>query len=174
METFQMGNAAYGDQALCRSNVFWWYVWFRDGREDIEDEPRSDRPTECRNDNNVEHISQLLLQNRLLFAKNASRRDEHWQGHSVKDCSWRFAKMEDLFALCFTLFDSRAERPEKCSLPRFDCHSRQCSFVFRYFHRPAYVNQSKSLLIRENYHVIVTNNINVNRTAGRLESKTVK
>ena len=41
------------------------------------------------------------------FAKNASRRGEHWQGHSLKDCSWRFAKTGDLFAFCSTLFDSR-------------------------------------------------------------------
>jgi hypothetical protein len=46
--------------------------------------------------------------------------------------------------------------------------------VFRYFHRPANVNQSKSLLTSENYHVIVTSNISVNRIAGRLESKTGK
>ena len=65
-ETLQMVNAAYGDQALSRSNVFRWYGRFRDGREDIEDDPRSGRPTECRNDNNVERISQLLLQNRHL------------------------------------------------------------------------------------------------------------
>jgi hypothetical protein len=43
--------------------------------------------------------------------------------------------------------------------------------VFRYFHLPAYVNRSKSRLISENYHVIVTSNVNVNRIAG-LESKT--
>jgi len=55
----QMVNAAYGDQALSRSNVFRWYGRFHDGREDTED----GRPTECRNDNNVEKISQLLLQN---------------------------------------------------------------------------------------------------------------
>jgi len=60
-ETLQMVNAAYGDQALSRSNVFRWY-----GREDTEDHPRSGRPTKCRNDNNVEKISQLLLQNRHL------------------------------------------------------------------------------------------------------------
>ena len=60
-ETLQMVNAAYGDQALSRSNVFRWY-----GREDTEDDPRRGRPTECRNDNNVENISQLLLQNRHL------------------------------------------------------------------------------------------------------------
>ena len=34
--------------------------------EDTEDDPRSGRPTECRNNNNVEKISQLLLQNRYL------------------------------------------------------------------------------------------------------------
>ena len=55
-ETLQMVNAAYGDQAVSRSNVFRWYVLFRDGREVIEDDPRSGRPTECRNDNNVEHL----------------------------------------------------------------------------------------------------------------------
>jgi len=58
-----MVNAACGDQALFRSIVFRWYGRFRDGREDIEDDPRSGRPTGCRNDNNVEKISQLLLHN---------------------------------------------------------------------------------------------------------------
>ena len=53
------------------------------------------------------------------FAKNANRLGEHWQGHNEKDCSWGFAKTEDLFALCSTLFDSRAGRPENCSLLRF-------------------------------------------------------
>jgi len=61
-----MVNAAYGDQALSRSNVFRCYGRFCDGREDTEDDPRSDRPTECRIDNNVEMISQSLLQNRHL------------------------------------------------------------------------------------------------------------
>jgi len=59
-----MVNAAYGNQALSRSNVFQWYERFHDEREDIEDDPRSGRSTECCNDNNVEKISQLLLQNR--------------------------------------------------------------------------------------------------------------
>jgi len=65
-ETLQMVNATYGDQALSRLNVFRWYGRFRDRREDIEDDPRSGQPTECRNDNNVEKICQLLLPNRHL------------------------------------------------------------------------------------------------------------
>ena len=60
-KTLQIVNAAYGDQTLSRSKVFQWYGQFRDGREDIEDDPSGFRPTECRNDNNVEKISQLLL-----------------------------------------------------------------------------------------------------------------
>ena len=66
MEPLEMLNAAYGDQALSRSNVFQRYGRFRKEREDIEDDPRCGRPTECRNDNNVEKISKLLLQNRQL------------------------------------------------------------------------------------------------------------
>jgi len=62
-ETLQVVNASYGEQALSRSNVFRWYGRFRDGQEDTEDDPRSGQPTECRNENNVEKISQLLLQN---------------------------------------------------------------------------------------------------------------
>jgi len=62
-ENLQMVNAAYGNQELSCLNVFRWHGRFRDGREDIEDNPRSGQPTECCNDNNVEKISQLLLQN---------------------------------------------------------------------------------------------------------------
>jgi len=125
-ETLQMVNAAYGDQALSRSNVFRWYGRFRDGREDNVDDPRSGRPTECRNDNNVENISQLLLQTRHLSLRMLA------DGANIGKDTVRKTVVEDLrkrkmFALCSTLFDSRAERPENCSLPRFDCHSRQRS-----------------------------------------------
>jgi len=61
-----MVNAAYVDQALSRSDLFRWYGRFHNGQEDIEDDPRSGWPTECRNDNNIKKISQLLLQNCYL------------------------------------------------------------------------------------------------------------
>ena len=84
-ETLQMVNAAYGNQALSRSKVFRWYRRFHDGQKDIEDDPRSGRPTECRNDNTVEKISQVLLQNRHLSLRMLA--DEVNTGrHSEKDC----------------------------------------------------------------------------------------
>ena len=53
-----MVNAAYRDQALSRSNVFRWYGRFRDGLKTTPGVVG----LQCRNDN-VENISQLLLQN---------------------------------------------------------------------------------------------------------------
>jgi len=123
-ETLQMVNAAYRDQALSRSNVFWWYGRFRDGREDSEDDPRSGRPTQCCNDNTVENISQLLLQNRHLSLRMLA--DEL----SIGKDTVRKTVVEDLGKrkICSRFIphsDSRAERLENCSLPRFYCHSRQ-------------------------------------------------
>jgi hypothetical protein len=65
-DTLQIVDAAYGNQALSHSNVFRRYGRFPDERGYTEDDLGSGRPTECRNDNNVEKISQLLLQNRPL------------------------------------------------------------------------------------------------------------
>ena len=124
-ETLRMVNAAYGDQTLSSSKVFQWHGLFRDGLEDTEDDPRSCRPTECRHDNNIDKISQLLLQNRHLSLRMLA--DEVNIG---KDTVGRIVvedlrKRKILFALCSTLFDSRAEIPENCSFLRFDCDSRQ-------------------------------------------------
>jgi len=57
------GKCSLWVQAVFRSIVFQWYGRFRDGREGIEDDARSGRSTVCRSDNNVEKISQFLLQN---------------------------------------------------------------------------------------------------------------
>ena len=85
-ETLQMVNAAYGDQALSLSNVFRCYGRYRDVREDIEDDPRSGRQTDCRNDNIVEKISQLLIQNRHLSLRMLA--DEvNIDNDTEKDCS---------------------------------------------------------------------------------------
>jgi len=66
-ETLQMVNAAYGDQALSRLNVFQWY-----GREDIEDDPRSGWRGGVQSTavtTMSRRISQLLLQNCHLLLR---------------------------------------------------------------------------------------------------------
>jgi len=65
-ETLEMVRAVYADEALMRSDIFRWYGRFHEGREDIQDDPRSGRPPESRADGNIENARQLLLQNRHL------------------------------------------------------------------------------------------------------------
>jgi hypothetical protein len=65
-KTVEMVRAAYGDEALMRSNLFRWYGRFREGREDVQDDPRSCCPSESRMDVNIEKVWQLLLQNLQL------------------------------------------------------------------------------------------------------------
>jgi transposase len=61
-ETVEMVCAAYGDDALTRSNIFRWYGRLREGREDVQDDPRSGRPSESPTNGNIENVRQLLLQ----------------------------------------------------------------------------------------------------------------
>ena len=53
-ETFASLNQAYGDTTLSRTMVFKWHKAFKEGRENIEDDPRSGRPISSTNDENVE------------------------------------------------------------------------------------------------------------------------
>lgn len=61
-----MVRAACGDKALTRYNIFSWFGRFREGQEDVEDDPGSGRSSESRTDGNIEKVRQVLLPNRLL------------------------------------------------------------------------------------------------------------
>ncbi|GFX75191.1 uncharacterized protein TNCV_3171181 [Trichonephila clavipes] len=52
-ETFAKFQQAYGDSVLTRAQVFQWFKAFSEGRESIEDEPRSGRPSVSKTAENV-------------------------------------------------------------------------------------------------------------------------
>ncbi len=56
---------AYGDDVLSRAQVFWWFKAFSEGRESIEDEPYSRRPSTSRNFEDVDRVRDLV-------------RSDHW------------------------------------------------------------------------------------------------
>jgi len=68
-ETFNKLKEAYGEHALLRSQVFKWFKAFSEGRESIEDEPRSGRPSTSKTDNNVDIVGALVWSDRRLTVR---------------------------------------------------------------------------------------------------------
>ena len=50
-ETFASSTEAYGDATVSRTMVFKWHKAFKEGRENVEDDPRSGRPISSTNRN---------------------------------------------------------------------------------------------------------------------------
>jgi len=64
-ETLQLLRTAYGDAVLSSAQVFRWHKAFKDGRESVEDEQRTGRPT-SRTGNNVARVKVVLDRDQRL------------------------------------------------------------------------------------------------------------
>jgi uncharacterized cysteine cluster protein YcgN (CxxCxxCC family) len=49
-ETFEKLKRAYGDEVLSKAQVFRWHKAFKEGRENVEDEHHSGRPSTVKSD----------------------------------------------------------------------------------------------------------------------------
>ncbi|UYV62871.1 hypothetical protein LAZ67_2002195 [Cordylochernes scorpioides] len=65
-ETFQMLQKAFKDDCISRSQYGKWHKAFKEGREEVADEPRSGRPTTARTDENVDRVLEVLRTDRRL------------------------------------------------------------------------------------------------------------
>jgi len=65
-ETLASLTEAYGDATLSRTVVFKWHKTFKEGRENVEDDPRSGRPISLTNYQNVEVVRPVMAKDRLL------------------------------------------------------------------------------------------------------------
>ncbi|GFW74467.1 HTH_48 domain-containing protein [Trichonephila clavipes] len=72
-ETFAKLQPAYGDSVLSRAQIFRWFNAFSEGRESIEDEPRSGRPSVSKTAENVVRVRDLVRSDRRLT--------NHLKGH---------------------------------------------------------------------------------------------
>jgi len=57
---------AYGEYAMKKSSVFEGHRWFKEGREDVQDDPRSGQPKTQGTDANVDRVRTLVNSNRRL------------------------------------------------------------------------------------------------------------
>jgi hypothetical protein len=65
-ETLALLAVAYGEYALKKSSVFEWYRQFKEGREDVQDGPRSGQPKMQRTDANVDRVRILVRSDQRL------------------------------------------------------------------------------------------------------------
>jgi transposase len=59
-ETYEMLQTVYGDEALSGSSIFEWFKRFKDGREDLQDDPRSGRPSTSRNADTIANVREMV------------------------------------------------------------------------------------------------------------------
>ncbi|GBL72054.1 Putative uncharacterized protein FLJ37770 [Araneus ventricosus] len=65
-ETHEILVKVYGVDAVSKKYVFEWFKRFRDGKEDVEDEPRSGRPPISKTPENIERVRRMLADDRRL------------------------------------------------------------------------------------------------------------
>ena len=59
-ETYNLLTEVYGDQCLSRTQVFEWFKKFKEGREDVGDDPKSGRPSTAKTQENVEKVARIV------------------------------------------------------------------------------------------------------------------
>jgi len=59
-------TVAYGERAMKKSGVFQWHRRFKEGREDVQDDPRSGQPKTQSTDANVDRVRTFVRSDRRV------------------------------------------------------------------------------------------------------------
>ena len=82
-ETLAKLQQIYGESVLSRSQVFQWFKAFSKGRQSIEDEPQSRRPSSSRTNENVDRIQDLVSTDRWLTVRMFREELTHTIVHQI-------------------------------------------------------------------------------------------
>ena len=66
METYQLLQQAYGEDAKGRTQAFDWFCRFKEGRTSVESDPHSGRPSTSRNEEMIAKVTTIVRSNRRL------------------------------------------------------------------------------------------------------------
>ncbi|UYV82790.1 hypothetical protein LAZ67_22000858 [Cordylochernes scorpioides] len=67
-----MLTVAYGEAILDRSNVYRWYKMFSEGREEMNDEECSGRPSTSTKDEKINEVEKMILANRRITVREVA------------------------------------------------------------------------------------------------------
>ena len=71
-ETYQLLQQAYGDDTMCRTQVFDCLRRFKEGRNSVESDPRSGRPSTSRNEEMIAKVRTIVRNNRRLTVRETA------------------------------------------------------------------------------------------------------
>ena len=68
-ETVEMLRRVFREDSMSQAAIFKWHKAFKDGRENVEDEPRAGRPSTSKTDDNVQRVREVLNSDRRLSVR---------------------------------------------------------------------------------------------------------
>ena len=68
-EALKLLQKVYGDDTMSRTCLLEWHRRFKEGREEVEDDHTSGRPSTSRTDKNVERVRQKVRSDRRLTVR---------------------------------------------------------------------------------------------------------
>ena len=99
----------YGDAAVTMKMVYKWFERFRNGRESVEDEERSGRPSISKTQEDVERFSEMIRSNRRLTIREIYEDLNISYGSVQKHFSNRSEHEVSECEICSTCFDDRTK-----------------------------------------------------------------
>ncbi|UYV72157.1 hypothetical protein LAZ67_9001983 [Cordylochernes scorpioides] len=73
VDAFRMLTVAYGEATLDRSNIYWWYKMFSEGRENVNDEERAGHPSTSTTDEKINEVEKMILANHRITVREVMR-----------------------------------------------------------------------------------------------------
>ncbi|XP_075539839.1 protein GVQW3-like [Dermacentor variabilis] len=74
VETIRKIQAAFGDDAMSSAQIKKWYNRFKDDRTSVESEPRSGRPSTCRNDQVIAEGNAVVMRDRHVTIREIAEK----------------------------------------------------------------------------------------------------
>ena len=90
VETIPKIHTVFGDDAMGITQITEWYNRFIGGRTSVESEPRSDRPSICRNDQVINKVNAVVMRDRRLTIREITEEVglSTFSAHSIVTKIW--------------------------------------------------------------------------------------